>query len=126
MHGGKYGLFHSDFGVRGLRHDAHFEPSGKTQCHFARDDRGTPAGAPGDRALAVAHGHPDWRGSGVFGRHGLELSATVSNAVEGGYLADARRIAGLFRRLWSFPKVLIAAVQGPAVAGGTGLATLAD
>src|SRR5438552_10921972 len=40
--------------------------------------------------------------------------------------ADARRIAGLFRRLWSFPKVLIAAVHGPAVAGGTGLATLAD
>jgi methylglutaconyl-CoA hydratase len=41
-------------------------------------------------------------------------------------LADARRIAGLFRRLWSFPKVLIAAVHGPAIAGGTGLATLAD
>ncbi len=40
--------------------------------------------------------------------------------------ADARRIAGLFRRLWSFPKVLIAAVHGPAIAGGTGLATLAD
>ena len=40
--------------------------------------------------------------------------------------ADARRIAGLFRRLWGFPKVLIAAVHGPAIAGGTGLATLAD
>ncbi len=41
-------------------------------------------------------------------------------------LADARRIAGLFRRIWSFPKPLVAAVNGPAIAGGTGLATLAD
>lgn len=41
-------------------------------------------------------------------------------------LADARRIAGLFRRVWSFPKPLVAAVNGPAIAGGTGLATLAD
>jgi len=40
--------------------------------------------------------------------------------------ADARRIAGLFRRVWSYPKILIAAVHGPAIAGGTGLATLAD
>ncbi len=39
---------------------------------------------------------------------------------------DARRIASMFRRLWSFPKPTIAAVNGPAIAGGTGLATLAD
>lgn len=41
-------------------------------------------------------------------------------------VADARRIAGMFRRIWSFPKPLIAAVNGPALAGGTGIATLAD
>src|SRR5208282_496087 len=36
------------------------------------------------------------------------------------------RVAQLFRRLWEFPKVLIAAVNGAAIAGGCGLATMAD
>lgn len=39
---------------------------------------------------------------------------------------DSKRMAELFRRLYDFPRVTIAAVNGAAIAGGTGLATMCD
>lgn len=53
-----------------------------------------------------------------------EKSGNQSFADE--YLADARRIATLLRTLFNLPVPTIAAVNGPAIAGGMGIATMCD
>lgn len=42
------------------------------------------------------------------------------------HIVDAERLGRLFRTLYELPKPTIAVVQGPAIAGGTGLATICD
>ena len=69
-----------------------------------------------------------FRGAGDAFCAGLDLTALQAMNEKGAaeHRADAERIAKLFRTLYELPKPTIAAVQGAAIAGGTGLATICD
>ena len=56
----------------------------------------------------------------------LEMLAAIAQQSPSENQEDSRRMAKMFRRIWSFPKPLIAAVNGAALAGGCGIATLCD
>jgi len=56
----------------------------------------------------------------------LEELQSIARQTQQKNLEDARRVTKLFSRLYSFPKPVIAAVNGAAIAGGCGIATLAD
>src|SRR5258707_12420214 len=56
----------------------------------------------------------------------LDMLAAIAKQSPAENQDDSRRIAKLFRRIWSFPRPLIAAVNGAAYAGGCGIATLCD
>jgi methylglutaconyl-CoA hydratase len=56
----------------------------------------------------------------------LDMLAAIAQQSPAENQEDSRRMAKMFRRIWSFPRPLIAAVNGAALAGGCGIATLCD
>ena len=56
----------------------------------------------------------------------LEMLAAIAQQSPTENQEDSRRIAKVLRRLWSYSRPLIAAVNGVAYAGGCGIATLCD
>ena len=56
----------------------------------------------------------------------LEMLSAISQQSPAENQEDSRRMAKMFRRIWSFSRPLIAAVNGAALAGGCGIATLCD
>ena len=67
-------------------------------------------------------------GAGKAFSGGLDLDnlkALIGRSAEQN-IKDTRTMAQLFRTIYDFPKPTVAAVNGAAIAGGTGLATLCD
>lgn len=68
------------------------------------------------------------KGAGEAFCSGLDLSElqTIADKTAAEHRIDAERIGRLFLTLYELPLPTIAAVHGPAIAGGTGLATICD
>jgi methylglutaconyl-CoA hydratase len=56
----------------------------------------------------------------------LDLLRCIARQTPAENQDDSRRIAKMFRKIWSYSRPLIAAVNGHALAGGCGIATLCD
>jgi methylglutaconyl-CoA hydratase len=56
----------------------------------------------------------------------LEVLQSIADQTPAENLGDSRQMARLFQRVYEFPKPLISAVNGAAIAGGCGLATFSD
>src|SRR5438045_4353920 len=56
----------------------------------------------------------------------LDNLAAINSRTPDENLKDSETMARLFRGIYEFPKPTIAAVNGPAIAGGCGIATMCD
>ena len=67
-------------------------------------------------------------GAGKAFCSGIDLDAlnAIAKQTPDENLGDSRLMARMFHRLYTFPKPVISAVNGPAVAGGCGFATFTD
>src|SRR5258706_15257698 len=63
-------------------------------------------------------------GKAFCGGMDLDMLAAITKQSPAENQEDARRIAKMLRRIWSFPRPMIAAVKGPAYTGGCGHAQL--
>src|ERR1700677_3194823 len=78
--------------------------------------------AAGPARVAILTG----AGSAFCAGMDLEALRAMASQSPADQYQEVRRMVGMFQSVYAFPKPLIAAVNGPAIAGGTGLATLAD
>jgi methylglutaconyl-CoA hydratase len=81
-----------------------------------------------DRAEESGAGAVVLTGAGKAFCAGMDLGELrqAAKQAQAKNIEDARRMTKLLYRLYSFPRPVIAAVNGPAIAGGCGLATVAD
>jgi methylglutaconyl-CoA hydratase len=56
----------------------------------------------------------------------LDMLHNIAKQSAGENQEDSKRIAKMFRKIWSYSRPMIAAVNGHALAGGCGIATLCD